>query len=352
MRRDFHTLTVAETRKEIDGAARSVTFDVPPELTELFEWQAGQHLTVRLSINGEEHRRSYTISNPPGSRLRITVKRVKGGAVSNHIGDSLSPGDETDVMPPFGRFTLTPGPLERRTHYFFGAGSGITPLYSMINAVLKDEPHSAAHLVYGNAAAGSIIFKAELDELQEQYPERFSVRHILSDPSMWSRFTPWKKGRVDAAVLREVLSATPPVAQDAQYWICGPGSMNHDVKAALMELDVPAGRIHMESFGGTTESDTSEPGMAARARIVLNGSIDDIPVAADQTILDAARAAGLRPPYSCQSGVCGACVARLSEGSVHMRSRMALEDGDIAKGLILTCQSVASDRRVAVKFEG
>lgn len=351
MRRKFHTLTVSELREEIDGGARSVTFDVPPELIDLFEWQAGQHLTVRFNIKGKEHRRSYTISNPPGARLRITVKRVNGGAVSNHIGDNLSPGDETEVMRPFGHFTLIPGALERRTHYFFGAGSGITPLYSMINAVLTAEPHSVAHLIYGNATAGSILFRMELDRLQEQYPDRLSVRHILSDPSVWSRFTPWKKGRINATTIGEALSATPPVAQDAQYWICGPGSMNRDVKAALMGLDVPADRIHMESFGGTTESDTSVSGVAARARIVLNGSVDEIPVAADQTILDAARVAGLAPPFSCQAGVCGACVARLSEGSVHMRNRMALEDGDIARGLILTCQSVATDKRVAVEFK-
>lgn len=351
MRREFHALIVSELRKEIEGAAQSVTFAVPHELDELFKWQAGQHLTVRLNIKGEEHRRSYTISNPPQAALRITVKRVKGGTVSNYIGDRLFVGDKLDVMPPFGHFTLKPGALKRRTHYFFGAGSGITPLYSMINAVLADEPHSVAHLLYGNATESSIIFKKELDQLQQQYPERLSVRHILSDPSMWSWFTPWKKGRISALTLGEVLSAAPPVAQDVQYWICGPGTMNRDVKAALMELDASADRIHMESFGGITESDTSVMGMAAQARIFLNGSVNNLPVARDQTILDAIRAAGLNPPFSCQSGVCGACIARLKEGSVHMRNRMALEDRDIERGLILTCQSVASNERLTVEFK-
>ena len=136
MQRDFHTLTVSQTRKEIDGAATSVIFDVPPALTDRFRWAAGQHVTIRFLIDAEEYRRSYTISNPPGSPLRITVKRVNGGIVSNYIGDRLTAGDTVDVMPPFGQFALVPGALKRRTHYFFGAGSGITPLYAMINAVL------------------------------------------------------------------------------------------------------------------------------------------------------------------------------------------------------------------------
>ncbi len=158
----FYPLAVAEIRPEIDGAATSVTFDVPSELTEVFRWQAGQHLTLRLRIDGEERRRSYTISNPPGAALRITVKRVAEGVVSNHIGNALSVGDRIEIMPPFGSFALIPDARARRTHYFFGAGSGITPLYAMIRAVLDHEPHSVAHMIYGNAAANSILFKDDL----------------------------------------------------------------------------------------------------------------------------------------------------------------------------------------------
>ncbi|MES0825414.1 ferredoxin--NADP reductase [Ruegeria sp. SCP11] len=351
MPNDFHALVVSEIRKEIGGAATSVTFAVPTALTEQYQWTAGQHLTVRFTIGGEKYRRSYTISNPPGAELRITVKRVKDGVVSNHIGDTLAKGDSVDVMPPFGQFSLLPGALKRRTHYFFGAGSGITPLFAMINSVLEDEPHSTAHLVYANTNADSIIFREELEQLQSRYPQRLTVRHILSRPSLLSWFTPWRNGHLDANAIKAVLSEAPPVAQDAQYWVCGPGSMNADVRAILLGLDVPDDRIHTESFGGDLESDLSVEGIDAVAQISLDGTISEVPIAAGQTILDAAISAGLNPPFSCQSGVCGACMARLTEGAVHMRKRMALEDDDISNGLILCCQSVATEKSLTVKFE-
>ncbi|SDX72719.1 ring-1,2-phenylacetyl-CoA epoxidase subunit PaaE [Ruegeria halocynthiae] len=351
MQRNFHALTVSEIRKDIDGAATNIMFDVPPALKDLFEWTSGQHLTIRLRINGEEHRRSYTISNPPGSALRITLKRVKGGIVSNHIGDTLSAGDTVDIMPPFGQFTLIPGKLNRRTHYFYGAGSGITPLYAMIRSVLTEEPHSSAHLVFGNTDANSIMLRDEIEQMQAQYPQRFSVRHVLSRPALLSWFLPWRTGRLNAEAIQVSISETPPVAQDTQYWICGPGKMNSDVRSALLDLDVPDQRIHMESFGGDTESDMSVSGVEAEARIELNGATFDVPVRAGETILDAARSAGLNPPFSCQSGVCGACVALLQQGTVHMRNRMALEDDDISKGLILSCQSIATQDKISVRFE-
>ncbi|KIC43372.1 hypothetical protein RA27_00315 [Ruegeria sp. ANG-R] len=351
MQRDFHPLTVSEIRKEIGGAATSVIFDIPSSITDLFRWTAGQHLTVRLLIDTEEHRRSYTISNPPGSALRITVKRVKGGIVSNHVGDTLKAGDTVDVMPPFGHFALQPGALKRRTHYFFGAGSGITPLYAMVNAVLAHEPHSSAHLIFGNSNANNILFKDELEQLQAQYPQRFTVRHVLSRPAMLSWFTPWRTGRLDSGTVQEAISEAPPVAQDTQYWICGPGSMNADIRTVLNNMDVPNNRIHSESFGGDADDDLSVSGVAATARIELNGASTDVPIKAGQTVLEAVRSAGLNPPFSCQSGVCGACVARLTGGTVHMRNRMALEDADVSKGLILTCQSIATHKSIALRFE-
>lgn len=350
MTRDFHALRVADIRAEIGGAATSVTFDVPAELSGTFRWRAGQHLTLRFDLNGEEHRRSYTISNPPGAALRITVKRVEGGLVSNHVGDHLQPGDMVEVMPPFGGFALVPGATARRTHYLFGAGSGITPLYAMINAVLEHEPHSVAHLIYGNHDASSILLLDELEALAAAHPGGFTLRHVLSAPSVRGRFTPWRRGRVDADAIADAIAETPPIAQDVQYWICGPGSMNGDVKSALMALDVPANRVHMESFGGDTALDTSVEGIAATVRVTLNGTTHDLPVAPGQTLLDAARAAGLTPPFSCQSGVCGACRAGLTEGKVHMRARMALEDDEIAGGEVLTCQSVALTHRLGISF--
>jgi len=348
---NFFSLNVAEIRPEIKGKATSVIFDLPADLAETFSWQAGQHVTLRFHLNNTEQRRSYTISNPPGAPLRITVKRVAGGLVSNHIGDHLKPGDTVDVMPPFGQYSLTPDPLKRRTHYFFGAGSGITPLFAMINAVLKEEPDSVAHLIYGNADGENIIFAEELDKLASDHATRFTLRHVLSAPSLWSWTSPWRKGRVDAEAIKVAVTETPPVAQDVQYWICGPGAMNTDVSNALMALDVPANRIHMESFGGATVTASSVTGIAANAQVELGGATYEVPVAADQTLLNAILSAGLTPPFSCQSGVCGACKARLTKGQVHMHARMALEDSDVTRGDILSCQSLATSDELSISFD-
>nr|WP_254437756.1 2Fe-2S iron-sulfur cluster-binding protein [Ruegeria arenilitoris] len=348
--RKFFPLSVAEIRPEIGGEATTVVLDVPPALTELFRWSPGQHLTLRFGLSGKEQRRCYTISNPPNEALRITVKRVSGGLVSNHIGDALRAGDTVEAMPPFGRFTLEPNATARRTHYFFGAGSGLTPLYAMIRAVLDHEPHSVAHLIYGNRSENEILFRETLDTLVEANPYRFTLRHVLSARSLLSWFSPWRTGRVDADAIKAAIDETPPIAQDVLYWICGPGSMNADVRAALNALDVPDARIHMESFGANPAQDTNQSGMAATARVTLDGETREVHIEAGQTILEAAIAAGLAPPFSCQSGVCGACRAIRTEGQVQMRAHMALDRNDIARGEVLTCQAVPKSKELAVQF--
>ncbi|WP_170763096.1 ferredoxin--NADP reductase [Ruegeria lacuscaerulensis] len=350
MNTEFHNLTVAERREEIGGDATSLTFAIPAGLETHFQWQAGQHLPLRFVVDGQEHRRCYTISNPPGAPLRITVKRVTGGVISNYVADRLAVGDTIEAQLPLGRFALKPGNMKRRTHYFFGAGSGITPLFSMINAVLLSEPHSVAHLIYGNKNAKSIIFREELGALSAAHPGRFTLRHVLSSPSVWTWSSPWRNGRVDAETIAAAITETPPVAQDVQYWICGPGEMNKSTRSALLGLDVPDNRIHLESFGGAATIDTSVEGIAATAFITLNGAAHTVSVASGQTILEAMLAAGLMPNFSCQSGVCGSCKANLKKGRVHMRAQMALDDQEVAAGGILTCQSVAETDTIAIEL--
>lgn len=351
--RDFHPLTVLDTREEIGGLAKTVMFDVPEALRETFAWRPGQHLSFRFTVNGEEQRRSYSISSSPftGDPLRITVKRVKDGTVSNHINDNVRKGQKIDVMPPFGGFCLDPDAKVRRTHYFFGAGSGITPLYAMLGSVLAAEPHSFVHLAYGNADEKSVLLSDELNAVWEANPERMTVHHVFSKPGFWSSANYWRKGKIDKSAIEALVAENPPYAQDTQYYICGPGGMNKSVKAALMALDVPATRIHMESYGGEAELDTSFEGVAATAEITLGGRTHSIGVPKGQTILEAAKSAGLNPPFSCQSGVCGACRAKLTEGNVHMRARMALEDAEIAKGTILTCQSLPINDRLSLMYD-
>ena len=351
--RDFHRLAVLETREELGGMAKTVMFEVPNAVRDTFAWRPGQHLSFRFELDGKEQRRSYSISSSPftGDPLRITVKRVKGGIVSNYINDTLNKGDVIDVMPPFGGFCLDPGAKLRRTHYFFGAGSGITPLFAMLSSVMAAEPNSFAHLAYGNNNEKSILLEDELNILWEEHPNRMSIHHVFSKPGWWSSADYWRKGMVDKDAIEALIAENPPYAQDAQYYVCGPGGMNTSVKDALMSLDVPASRIHMESYGGTTQLDTSVEGLAARAQVTLGGTTQTIDIAQGQTVLDAARTAGLKPPFSCQSGVCGACRAKLTNGEVHIRARMALEDADIAKGAILTCQSLPTTKDLTLTYD-
>lgn len=346
----FHTLRVAETRQE-SKTAISVLFDIPEALGDMFKWRPGQHLTLELSIDNQVVRRCYSISSSPHSGLlRITVKRVKDGLVSNYINDYVKAGDSIKVMAPFGSFCLDPAETARRSHYFFGAGSGITPLFSMMSSVLEAEHHSDVYLLYGNSNANSILFREDLLKLTEQYPNRFVVCHILSKPSLWSGFSPWRSGRIDADTVHAFINENPPYAQDAQYYLCGPGDMNSTVKTALQAIDVPAERIHSENYSGTAESNETFQGIAAQAKITLDDQIHHITLEPGQTVLEALLAAGINSPYSCQSGVCGACQAHLINGETHMRSRMALEDSDIAQGLILTCQAVAKTKHLEVSF--
>lgn len=348
----FYKLGVAAVANEMEGVT-SVSFDVPGALASTFGWRAGQHVTVRFDLKGAEQRRCFTISSSPhvGAPLRITVKQTKDGLVSRHINEQIKAGDEIDVLPPSGSFCLDPKEKARRTCYFFGAGSGVTPLFSMINSLLLAEPHSVAHLLLGNADENQIIFREALNALKTQFAGRLTVSHLLSNQSFWSGFKPWLSGRVDAATVEAFIAEHPPYAQDAQYYICGPGSMNQDVKAALMGIDVPPDRIHSESYGGEgAVVDDGVAGVAATARVKLAGQTREVRIAKGQTVLQALRDAGLDPPYSCQAGVCATCRAKLYKGRVHMRSRLALDDGEIEAGEILTCQSIPLTEELEVRF--
>ncbi|MDE0234727.1 MAG: ferredoxin--NADP reductase [bacterium] len=352
MKGEFHRLRVLDKRAETKDAT-SVSFQVPPPLTETFAWRPGQHLTLRFCLEGLETRRPYSISESPvgGGPLRVTVKRISGGLVSNHIHRNVAPGDVIEVMPPFGGFYLDPDARRRRTLYLFGAGSGITPLYSMLRSVLVAEPHSAVNLLYGNRDAASVIFGEGLSRLAENSTGRLTIRHVLSSPSLESSFRPWRRGRINAERVGEFIETHPPYAQDTRYYVCGPGDMNAVVRQALRGMDVPEERIHAENFLPVTPPDDSVPGVAAAMTVRLGGEALSVPAASGQTILEAVRASGGMAPYSCESGVCGACRARLRDGSVHLRARMALNDAEIARGVILTCQALPTTPQVAVDYD-
>ncbi len=345
----YHRLRVATVERPIDDAT-SLIFDLPPALTETFSWRPGQHLNLRFEIDGEELRRSYSISSSPlTGPLRITVKRVRNGRVSNYINDHISAGDVLEAAPPTGGFCLDPDKAARRTHYLFAAGSGITPLYSMLTSVLLAEPHSFVNLIYGNQKAASILFQQQLEQLTSAHPKRLRIVHTLSSPGLFSSFAAWQ-GRVDSPAVERFIERHPPYAQDAHYYICGPGGMNSTVKHALMGIDVPPARIHMESYGGAMTVDEGPIGVAAQAQVDLDGEHLEIEIEPGQTVLRALIDANREPPYSCEAGVCSTCRAQLSQGTVHLRARAALEDAEIERGVILTCQAIPTSKRLVLSF--
>lgn len=349
--RAFRELTVRRLVKRLSGRAVTVELEVPVPLKETYQWRAGQHLSIEVEVAGKSYRRSYSLSESPqaDAPLEFTVKRVPSGLVSNHLNDHLEVGQSLKVMPPFGSFHLTPRPVHQRTHYFFAAGSGITPIYSMLRTALELEPHSRCHLLFANRGHESVLFRDRLERLGQRHGKRLTIHHLWSQPS-WNSPKPWRTGRLDGKILEAFLEVCPPYAQDTQYYICGPGSMNSTVHSSLRALDVPGGRIHSESFGSAALPQSTAEGVDASAKLQIGGRVHSLNIKRGETVLQAARQAGLPIPYSCESGVCGACKAKLQSGEVHMKARMALDDSEVEAGDILTCQAVVMTTELALEF--
>lgn len=351
----FHKLTVTALDKPISDAT-TITFDVPENLYKTFNYYSGQHLIIKFKVNGEEVRRSYSLNSCPyvDEPLQVTVKRVKGGLVSNYVNDTLQVGDTLEVMTPQGRFYADIDEKAYKTYFLFSAGSGITPIISILKSVLQASPYSAVNLFYGNANQDTIIFKEELKKLQEAYPERLQVVHTLSDPKVWTSWESWKgrTGRIDADAVEWFITNHPPIAQTTEYYICGPGAMNTGIKKALIGLGVPKELVHIEQFGGQVEELNNDIKAVDNAQLTatVNGEKYQLSVPKGKTILQVLKTANTTPPYSCESGVCGTCVAQVTKGKAEMKSCMALEDSDIEKGMILTCQALPTTAEIGIEF--
>ncbi len=356
MSQQFYQLKVAAIQKPIE-AATSITFDVPPHLYEQFDFRPGQHLIIKLLINGEEVRRTYSLNSSPFAEeaLQITVKRVKNGLVSNYLNDNLKVGDTLDVMTPQGKFFADITAEAYKTYFLFAAGSGITPIMSILKSVLYASPYSVVHLFYGNMHQDSIICKAELDALQAEYAKRLTVVHTLSNPKIWTVWEAWKgrKGRIDAAQVEWFITEYPPIAQSTEYYICGPGAMNVSIRKTLLDLGIPKDLVHIEQFGGQIADLKNDIAAIDNAKLVatLNGKTYTLNVPKGTTILQSLKAAKASPPYSCESGVCATCVATMTKGKAEMKACMALEEKDIAKAKILTCQALPTTDEVHISFD-
>ncbi|MES2328320.1 MAG: 1,2-phenylacetyl-CoA epoxidase subunit PaaE [Bacteroidota bacterium] len=353
----FHELVVKEVRRETNDCV-SISFSIPPELREIFQYKQGQYITLRTNINGEEVRRSYSVcSSPLDNELRVAVKKVEQGIFSTHANEQLKKGDVLDVMPPLGKFFTELHPEQSKQYTGFAAGSGITPLLSIIKTTLRTEPKSSFTLVYGNRNRHSIIFKEELEALKNVYMDRFRVIYILSREKTDAAIN---FGRIDADKCNELCNKNIDITRTDEFFLCGPENMIFSVKDQLEKMGVEKKKIHFELFTtpGGKQSSIVKPESLVRAEvkskvtIKLDGISFDFDLGFEgDAILDAALKHGADLPYACKGGVCCTCRAKLIEGEVDMDVNYGLEPEEIEQGFILTCQSHPRTEKVIVDFD-
>jgi ring-1,2-phenylacetyl-CoA epoxidase subunit PaaE len=355
----FHRLRVADVARETPHAV-VVAFDVPEELRAAFRFTPGQFLTLRTSVDGEECRRSYSICSGAGdARLRVAVKAVDGGRFSSYANERLQPGEMLDVMTPEGRFFTPLDPAHRKRYVAFAAGSGITPVISLIKSTLETEPRSRFTLVYGNRFVRSIMFCDELEDLKDRYLGRFALYHVLSrDHQEIELFN----GRIDGEKCALFFDRLLPPAEIDEAFVCGPAGMIDAVEGALRAAGLPRERIHVERFASPTQPapavaragapllDSETP--AARVTVLVDGKQREIRVPyGGDSILDTALQAGADLPFACKAGVCCTCRAKVLEGEVTMDRNFALDERETARGFVLTCQSHPVTERVVVSYD-
>ena len=352
----FHTLTVAEIVAET-AEANSIRFEIPAELRDDFAFSAGQHLTLRATINGEDVRRNYSLCTAPAeSDWMVTVKRIGGGLFSNWVGDQLKAGDTVDVMVPHGSFTTSYDAGNSRHLVAIAGGSGITPIMSLIKTLLREEPLSRFTLLYGNRDSSSVIFLEALAALKDKHLGRFEIYHFLDQEEQDIDLF---NGMLNRERLDEAIGALVPDAPIVDGWfICGPGPMMDAAQGALLDRNIQKERIHIERFTADRPPETVSREIAqlqsqaagVTISVTLDGRTRRVPFTAGN-ILDSARAAGLPAPFACKAGVCATCRARVTKGSIEMAARYGLNDEEVAAGYVLTCQSVPLGDGVAVDYD-
>jgi ring-1,2-phenylacetyl-CoA epoxidase subunit PaaE len=350
----FHQLRVAQVLRLTDDSVR-VELAVPAELRQAYRFVPGQHLAVRTELDGVPVRRTYSICTPPSSgRLQVAVKALPGGTFSERANRVLAAGDLLDVMTPAGRFGVRPDPSCAKRYVAVAAGSGITPMMSIIPAVLETEPGSSFVLVYGNRDSGSVMFVEEIADLKDRYPARFQVLHVLSRETQDAALL---TGRIDRSKLDVLLGSVVPAATVDEWLLCGPFELVQQVRLALAEHGVPAGRIHRELF----HVDGDAPRMArprtgpadqgCQVTVRLDGRASTFAMPDQGSVLDATLAQRPDAPFACKGGVCGTCRIRVLEGAVRMGRNFALEPAEVAGGYALACQSVPTSPRLVVEFD-
>ena len=354
----FHDLVVTDVRRTTRDAV-VLTLAPSPGDAARFAFIQGQYLTFRKDFDGQEIRRSYSIcSGLDDGCLQVAIKRVDGGAFSTWANAAVRPGDTLQAMPPMGRFHAPLDPAAARSYLAFAGGSGITPVLSVVKTVLTREPRADVTLVYANRSAAAIMFREELEDLKNLHMGRFTLLHVLEEGAdEIELFT----GRVDAAKCAALFSGWVDVAGADMAFICGPEPMMLAISAALRDHGMDEARIRYELFASAqpgrlpqrAESAAAvRAGGRAAARITLDGAVHGIDLDPGQTVLEAALAQGLDAPYACKAGVCSTCRARVTAGELEMAANHALEDYEVARGYVLTCQARPLTETVAVDYDG
>lgn len=355
----FHSLSVREITKETPDCV-SVVFDVPDALRADFQYVQGQYLTLKMNIDGEEIRRSYSLCSSPvtDTELRVAVKKVQNGKGSTWINDKLNVGDTVDVMTPMGNFFSNLDPKNKKHYVLFAGGSGITPMLSILKTALAVEPQSRVTLVYGNRDEQSVIFKKQLDELAAKHADRLKLFYVLENSPAGT--DPMFTGRLMPENVKAIFNAHIGLAPENEYFICGPGPMMENVKQVLTALKAPTDRTHIEYFSAVIEAvaaaekKAAVPGgkIVSKVTIILDGAQREFDIASDGlTILDTAVEADMDVPFACKGAVCCTCKAKVLEGKAEMEMNYALTEQEVEEGYILTCQAHPASETLVVSYD-
>lgn len=353
----FHALTLSEVKRETPETV-SLTFVVPEEDRQRFAYRQGQHLTLRSTIGGQEVRRSYSIcTSVADACLKVAVRQVEGGAFSTFANENLKAGDTLEVMPPLGHFNIDLDPASARNYAMFAAGSGITPILSIIKTTLEEESNARVTLFYGNRTSESTLFKSEISDLKNRYLDRFTFFHFFSQQPLEVDFF---NGRLDGKKTEEIMQRLVGGQTVDHAFVCGPQAMIEAVTEGLIAHGLPETSVHSELFVAGEGSAVApkrrakavEQSARATLDIIMDGETKRVAMPDGETsILDAAAQAGMDAPFSCKGGVCATCRAKILEGEVEMALNYGLEEEEIAQGFVLTCQSYPKTEHVKLSFD-